>query len=1213
MGLKINQINLQHSKAATAELVRRLYKNQIDVVLAQEPYQLNGKLVGINVKNFDLICINGNDKPRSLIIIRKDIKNIPITQFCKGDETVVSVMFRERGGNEVEIVLCSAYFPGDSFSSPPSQNIEDIVEYCKINNKQLIMGCDCNAHNTSWGSTNTNSRGVDVMDFILRNGLEILNVGDDPTFVTSNRREVLDITITTNFVKKKICNWKVSTDPSSSDHQYIEFTVNSLSINKTFYRNPRKTNTNLYKDLLADELSSITTTINRLEDLDEVALKVSSSIVKSFESSCPLRVKTSNFECPWFTPRLMKLRRLVRRLWNKSRKKFKQNLFDDPVVHLYKLAIAKYNKEVKLTREISWKRHCEEVDKVEDCARLHKLLSKGSSKAIGAIKRNDGSGNYTERVEETLDVLLKTHFPDSTTFVNVEEDLSETITGSSSIADEIVTKKRLRWAIDSFKPYKSPGRDGIYPFLLQEGIESLEPLLIKLFRASITSGHIPKIWRGVRVTFIPKAGRASFTEAKSFRPISLMSFILKVLERLIDRYIRENALVTKPLHKYQYAYQAGKSTEAALHSLIARAEKTLDQKEIGLAIFLDIEGAFDNTSFEVIVRSAERHGVHSSLTRWMYNMLKTREVTATLYDEAVTVIASRGCPQGGCLSCLMWSLVVNGLLDELNEMGGIWAQGYADDIVIYVSGKFASTVTQLLQQAINTTERWCQRNGLSINPSKTAVVPFTRQKIKKTLLPVKIFGSPVRFEDHVKYLGVILDSSLTWSPHIEHVKQKAKTSFWTCRRMVGSNWGLKPKMIHWLYTQVILPRIAYGSVVWWHKTKQKKVIQELSGLQRMASVSITGAMKTTPGAALEVLLNLTPLHLKIEELATISAFRLAALGLWVDHYKYSGHTELNRKLDKAKSYWKFSDKITPLYEFNHLFNVIIKDRDSVDILDYDSVNNRIVWFTDGSKTEFGSGSGVYNAEFNIGLSVNVGENATVYQSELKAIELCANECVKRGIENRDILICSDSQAALKALTNSKVTSKTVWNCLQSLQHLGNGNNVTLIWVPGHCGIEGNEKADELAGEKTDQLIPDLVLPISQCLVKGKVSEDIKKSNLLYWQNIAGQRQAKELLGGPNERRTKSLLNLDRTDIRKVTRLLTGHCLLKHHLEKMGLADDTNCRLCGHHDESSRHILCDCPALGARRFMTYGKFQTEPSDIEDVLTIPKFTRYLKISF
>jgi hypothetical protein len=88
-----------------------------------------------------------------------------------------------------------------------------------------------------------------------------------------------------------------------------------------------------------------------------------------------------------------------------------------------------------------------------------------------------------------------------------------------------------------------------------------------------------------------------------------MSFILKTLEKLLDRHIRGGALVEKPLHQNQYAYRAGISTETALFQVVQRPGKSLKHKEIALGAFLDIEGAFNNTSFHAIVEAAREHGL----------------------------------------------------------------------------------------------------------------------------------------------------------------------------------------------------------------------------------------------------------------------------------------------------------------------------------------------------------------------------------------------------------------------------------------------------------------------------------------------------------------------------------------------------------------------------------------------------------------------------
>ena len=113
--------------------------------------------------------------------------------------------------------------------------------------------------------------------------------------------------------------------------------------------------------------------------------------------------------------------------------------------------------------------------------------------------------------------------------------------------------------------YKSPGVDGIYPFLLQRGLKYISTPLVHIYRASIALGYIPRIWRSYRVTFIPKPGKSNYAVAEAFRPISLASFLLKGLEKLVDRYLRGGPLSAIPIHPRQHAFQMGKSTESALH------------------------------------------------------------------------------------------------------------------------------------------------------------------------------------------------------------------------------------------------------------------------------------------------------------------------------------------------------------------------------------------------------------------------------------------------------------------------------------------------------------------------------------------------------------------------------------------------------------------------------------------------------------------------
>ena len=239
--------------------------------------------------------------------------------------------------------------------------------------------------------------------------------------------------------------------------------------------------------------------------------------------------------------------------------------------------------------------------------------------------------------------------------------------------------------------------------------------------------------------------------------MSLTSFLLKTMERLVNRFLRDEILALKPLHPNQHAYQAAKSVETALHQLVVRVEKALDQQETALGIFLDIEGMFNITSYDSMCAALARHGVDYTIVRWIRATLQGQLAMATLRGLSRSVAASIGCPQGGVLSPLLWCLVVNELLARLNE-GGVYSQGYADYICLLAVRKFPNTVSGIIKWALYTIEVWCDELGLLVKPDKTGFVAFTRRRTLPGFLEPRLFGTTLHCSMLVKYLGVILDS-----------------------------------------------------------------------------------------------------------------------------------------------------------------------------------------------------------------------------------------------------------------------------------------------------------------------------------------------------------------------------------------------------------------------------------------------------------------------
>ena len=137
------------------------------------------------------------------------------------------------------------------------------------------------------------------------------------------------------------------------------------------------------------------------------------------------------------------------------------------------------------------------------------------------------------------------------------------------------------------------------------------------------------------MVFIPKPGKP-LTQAKSLRPISLTSFILKTLEKFLDRHTWGGVLVENPLHQNQFAYRGGMSMETALFQVVQRLEKCLEHREIALGAFLDIEGAFNNAPFKTIITAARERGLEETCCRWIGSRLESRLVHTTLMGSNLT-------------------------------------------------------------------------------------------------------------------------------------------------------------------------------------------------------------------------------------------------------------------------------------------------------------------------------------------------------------------------------------------------------------------------------------------------------------------------------------------------------------------------------------------------------------------------------------------------
>jgi ribonuclease HI len=319
--------------------------------------------------------------------------------------------------------------------------------------------------------------------------------------------------------------------------------------------------------------------------------------------------------------------------------------------------------------------------------------------------------------------------------------------------------------------------------------------------------------------------------------------------------------------------------------------------------------------------------------------------------------------------------------------------------------------------------------------------------------------------------------------------------------------------------------------------------------------------------------------------------RLYATGHWLALSRAVGHAGiLGSLLEKHRELSMPSDVMETEYRFERNFETFFPDREEFSEGDV-PVKGDVAIFTDGSKDEGGTGAGIWCEELGLNISIPLGKYPTVFQSEALAVGESCDVATGQGVVDKDVVIYSDSRSALRALSSCKFSARSVLKSRLALETLAERNKVSLMWVPGHSGIEGNEKADVLAraGSNADFVGPEPALGGHAKLVSEAIKRRTRKEHQRRWDRLESCRQAKEFLVGCNLRMTRDLLSMDRRSMRLAVGMLTGHNTLRYHLNKMGLSSDLNCRRCGDVPETAKHFLLHCPALATLRTKHFGDF------------------------
>ena len=1120
-----------------------------------------------------------------------------LNQFSGPDLVTISIKLKEK-----TIIMASVYMPYDSEAPPPPMLVRQLVKYCHDENHELLLACDANSQHTAWNSSKINARGDNLIRFILSNELFVLNRGTSPTFQNTTRNEIIDLTIATQALSEKVVDWEVSKDESCSDHNFITFRVcEAVDLINEDFRNIRKCDWFKYRE----QLQTIGINFKGNDSIDTKAEKLENCIITAFENSCKLSKGMTGKKPPWWSKKLTELRQEVFKLKRRAAR-----LPLEETTECYKQAKREYKLEIQSAKKSGWEKFCTGMKNVNTTARIHKVFKMGKKEEIGSLKTENG---YTTSPEETLQVLLDKHFPDKEEDEVEYENIHEGNNNGNFNIPEVINIEAVKASIKSFAPYKSPGIDGIYPALLQQGIDFLSKYILEIYRDCLAQGKSPRRWLETKVVFIPKPGKPGYDTSESFRPISLFSFLLKGLERIIHWYLNKTCLIEK-LHKNIFAYREGISTEDSLHGLVHKIEKALENQQQVMVLFLDLSAAFSSVTVSGIIKNLKNLGCEPEILSWCKDMLEHRTVIAFLNGGRVCKLVIRGTPQGGILSVVFWNVDSQEMQERLTETKSVTTEtkAFADDTATAAVGKDEHVLADQIQQSANVMVKWAKDNGLKYNAGKCKVMLFSRRR-NPDKPKIYINNQEVEYVSHYKYLGLTLHEKMSWKTHIENITKKATNTYMQCRSMLGSTWGLSPKISRWTYTALIRPILAYGCLIWIKVIQTDSQLKLLERVQRKACVATLNAMQSAPTAGLELILNLEPIDIFLTNQALTTYRRLKENGNWMVNPGES-HTKLNHfnLITKiAKEIPEISMPTDKMINREHIrtnFEAFILTREEMNRrlrIPRPTTPNTIHIFTDGSRFNNKSGSGyLVRGHENISFSGfhHLGEQITVYQAEIHAIIEAASTLQNYEPINQNILIFIDNQAAIMALGKYEIKNMLILECKHILNKLGAQNSVKLLWIPGHSDHPGNEIADKKAklGVEKVGIGPEPFIPVSDAYIKHQIKKWCTAQHQKKWEGtVEKYKHTRLMIPAVGNKIWKQVNCLSRQNMRRATQMLTGHCTLKKHLWRMNFEQDPYCEHCPGTEETAEHFLTACPAYSNTRHHTLGNMFLDKNELHNI--------------
>ena len=584
---------------------------------------------------------------------------------------------------------------------------------------------------------------------------------------------------------------------------------------------------------LSTELTN--TDWNNMKDTDvnKYANNVTEHINKCTAKHIPNKVINVRPTDPsWLTTNIRKLIRKRKRFYLKYKKTKANSDYD-----VYKKFRNHVNNEIKKSKQA-------ENDKLSDKLKSNNLGPKDWWKTLKSFIKPSQSSNMPPLInqgEVTSDNKGKAEVLND--FFSSQNNIDE---GEATVLDDSVenrqgntidsiqlTPPEVETCLRSLKTGKAAGPDTINNRILKEVSGPLSSPLCDLFNYSLTSGHFPDEWKKANITPIYKKDDPS--DPSNYRPISLLSAVGKVLEKLVHKHVFkfccDNAIITS----FQSGFVPGDSTVNQLIDIYNTFCKALDDCKEVRAIFCDVSKAFDRVWHKGLLYKLNKAGITGPLLSWFTNYLSNRKQRVVLPGTSSNwKPINAGVPQGSILGPLLFLIYINDIVEDIHCNIRL----FADDTSLYIVVEDPLTASQMLNSDMAKIHQWANKWLVKFNPAKSESMLFSRKVIRPFHPPILMDNQAISEVTTHKHLGVTFSNDCTWHAHLEQIKKKAWQRINIMRKL---KFLLDRKSLQTIYFSFIRPLLEYADVVWDNCTDYE--VEELEKIHREAARIVTGATR----------------------------------------------------------------------------------------------------------------------------------------------------------------------------------------------------------------------------------------------------------------------------------------------------------------------------------------------------------------------------------